>query len=282
MQEAHFISSMIIIIPLSIGGIASCVLWKCDLLWLDRVAAHGNEEAPHALADGVEDQVHDDSSVEADSAGALVQDPCDGVATPEDSSEPCSLGVHASVPGIDVSLERAVEEQVEEDGAEHEHGEGEEHPAGALTALEGADEASDNHEHVDSHDVKEGLQLRLGTMSEEDEVDKHEWGGEGPVDVASEEELLLVDHGGTIAHGHGEVCEGGNAVNGHGEVLELALARWLGSRLAPEDEHGNEHAAKGDPEADAARGAHARDISTCTDFFDIFGVLVRHLATPPC
>merc|ERR1711968_375843 len=161
MQEAHFISSMIIIIPLSIGGIASCVLWKCDLLWLDRVAAHGNEEAPHALADGVEDQVHDDSSVEADSAGALVQDPCDGAA--------------------------------------HEHGEGEEHPAGALTALEGADEASDNHEHVDSHDVKEGLQLRLGTMSEEDEVDKHEWGGEGPVDVASEEELLLVDHGGTIA-----------------------------------------------------------------------------------
>jgi len=168
-----------------------------------------DDEPEGRLGNDIKHSVADGLGVGAQSTSAFSKDPDDGVEEPGDDSD-----VHESFEGLQVlqfdSLPESAEEP--EDGDEAKHGEAEEDPLFATTH-KGADEASNDHEHVSSVHEEALVDRSVGVI---DDFPKEEGGRDGPVHIASVVELAAVTaaDGVSVTSSHCEVGKRCNEADG--------------------------------------------------------------------
>jgi hypothetical protein len=199
-----------------------------------------DEEAEDGLGEKVKEGVSVDFGVSSELVGAFSEKPNDRVAGPGDSSEHGDLVVNIldflGLVGLGGVLE--VDEKVVDDRGKHEHTEAEESVL-FVTLNEGTDKASNDHKEIDTEKEKASVS---GGARETEEVDEHERGSEGPINVTGVEELTAVE--GTevvaVASGHDHVGEGGN--EGDHESHDVVEAGFVLGGLVHEVAGGDEEA----------------------------------------
>lgn len=221
---------------------------------VDAVASRDDDEAEHTLADDVKDSVEDALSVGRNHASTFSKAPDDRVGGPEEDGDLGSLvvdlaGGRSELGGVDAESEEV------DDGHERQHAEAPESPACYILGTDQTtDEARDDHEEVGG---KKPEGYVPGSTGKASKVKKHEWCGERPIDVASEEELPVDVVGSragdvnvTVASCHYEVGNRGDSVNKEGEDVEVSLAVGLLEGRECHVQARDEETTKGHPQAD--------------------------------
>lgn len=195
-------------------------------------------EAKDGLGEDVKDGVGNDLRVDGPLAGTVSNTPDDGVQGPEDESEASDGGKELrglAILGSDGTTAR--DGELIDDDEVGNAGHGVVSPLLTIGATESSEETEEDHQEI-GHD---GYQ-NVGAVQtcQEGQIQKEEWGGDGPVDVSGPEDLAedvlvgvwgvlvcLLDHDVgvrvSVTSGHGEVGQGGEGGDQGGDDVEEAF-----------------------------------------------------------
>merc|ERR1719199_391102 len=192
-------------------------------------ARQANDDTPDRLRENVKNGVGEALHVQAPPAGALAENPHDGVASPAHSSDEGDLLVEL-VNFLVVFATRVLlggfvhaKDQVVDYRLEYNHAKAPEAPL-LVTTNEGADETSDDHDEVSAKKPEKDIPT---STSDAGNFEEHKGGGESPINVTGVVEFTAVVSASVnvvlaVTHGHGEVSEGGNEADEHGHEVESA------------------------------------------------------------
>lgn len=209
------------------------------------------------LSKNIKDGVGDDLAVDTDTTGTVSKAPNNGVGSPEKESVAGNgKEERGNVLALGLDSSTTVDTEVPDNNEVGEAGNGVPSPLGRGTLrAESSEQAGEDHDQISNNGHGEVSTIHAG---QETKVEEQERGSDGPVDVASPEDLavnlvvsvrdvvvLLTDMDvvdrNTLAGGHCEVGDSSRDGDQSGDDIEEALLHWDPPCEASEDTRGDQH-----------------------------------------
>jgi len=233
-----------------------------------------SEQEPEAkdwLGKDVQDGISNDLSINRPPTGTISNTPDDWVQGPDDEGEATNgseqLG-GTTVLGLDRTT--TWHDELVDDDQEGGTGHGIVCPLLTLSSAKGGEETKEDHEQVGSDDDND---VSTAHASEEGKIKEEERSGQGPVNVASPEDLAVdvldgvgdvlvglldddVGEGVSVTGGHGEVGDGSKGGDEGSDDMEEAFLDWGAVGQEEEGQGRQQHDDPDDPESLGAGLTH--------------------------